>query len=485
MIISLLTTTFLLANAAPGSVPSDLILSRAAPPVSQSQQCRLNPDICTKCDLKNADITKYREFIWEDTGLGVGKFLDDWVKKNGEKQWFSRMDKAFAGAEVAPENYCDTLGGGKCDSPQRCSSFKDTRMYWIRMAAKAHYEVLQYLSTWMVTKTVTEMLHIPQLLNAFRPGRKGDVSPIPSLISGIFVVLAALASGNALLGGIFTGILGVINLGVSGTAQHRLTGEPTDQEVEDAVKGALESTFESGIDSLESLGRLAMKGFDPSNSKLSTKDLPNLKGSGRSTNVGKYFDKGRFLVMDIDSEMSPLKEKWGLNLRRSMAVQTLRQFGYFIYINTAIKSEKDCLAEGKRFWIQGGCADLWMRNQRNDYLTADGQQEAIIDKMMDPNIGALDVGLMYNNAIDCARKHPDSSGQVDMKNKDITAHTPECLYNIGVFKGFSHWVSNLDRWLLCPEKDVDWDVNTTGTKYSKCACSNVGKNYLSKSKNCY
>jgi hypothetical protein len=76
------------------------------------------------CNFKLRSDGIAQQVIWDRNGLGVGQYLDNWIRKNGEIDWLSRMhEQLYSGGESTM--HCVTLGANDCQGP----SSDDCREY--------------------------------------------------------------------------------------------------------------------------------------------------------------------------------------------------------------------------------------------------------------------------------------------------------------------------------------------------------------------
>ncbi|KAI2613480.1 uncharacterized protein GGS25DRAFT_526678 [Hypoxylon fragiforme] len=423
----------------------------AAPPVGQEKECRLHPEKCkSEADKAKDNETKekqricrlpsgtaeQREYIWSDKGGGVGKFLEDWLKKNGEEKWFSKMDYEFSPSGTKYQNTCNTLGGSICSGPGECMDFKRAEFYWIRMAGQRTQATFNYLYTWLRINTVQDSILINKIVAAFGDPKPKDHSQIPAIFAAILIISGGYggAAGSKMGPTSIFGV-GAINVGINGKAVAESNHKAIDSE--QTVSDTLSTVFSQGMSGLESTLALALAGTFAGNKKMTTKDLPGSGGS-YSSPISNFFDKGRALVGDIDTVYSPLVKKWDQSTKRAMSVAILKEQRYFVFINTDIKSSADCFRDGaKRIWHGNDCLDIW-RFTDNDKLRGDGAQGETVNHMLEPDFGAMDLGIMYNNALDCATQFSKGDGKVDTSKIKDDGHTPLCLYNFPVVKGKIH-----------------------------------------------
>ncbi|KAI0011626.1 hypothetical protein F4779DRAFT_572640 [Xylariaceae sp. FL0662B] len=369
--------------------------------------------------------------VWgSDTldGYGVGKFLDKWVKKHGEKDWINRMDKDLYSTGTS-KFWCNSLGGSQCPDPDSCSAYMDRKvvqLYWILTAAKNHYEIFNHMNDWLQTKTIEDTLAIPDITEKF--GKQGDKNSdlwgklIGALVTG--AGLAAPAPGGALLSPLLTVGVGGANI-ASGFAAKEI-------DYTKAVSDQLGEAFKALTEGLRSHLNIAMTGSDSKSGKKS-KDLPGLSGKYQ-TNIAKYFSDGRWLVTNIEKETQPVLDKFGQYLKQGTVIAILKARKFFIYINSDLKKD-DCKSD-TQVWLDDGCAELWsLADTSKEHAIADGAKEDEAKAMKESKYGSFDLKKAFENAIKCARAHPDGKGKIDVKKLPKDGAMAECFIDLPVFKG--------------------------------------------------
>ncbi|KAI1084595.1 hypothetical protein F5B20DRAFT_522287 [Whalleya microplaca] len=406
------------------------------------------------CDYSLDGSEKSKRKIWDTDGAGVGKFLEDWIKKNGESDWLNRMDEDLY-TVGASNQWCNSLGGAQCPGPDECAKYNAKgvpQLYWVLKAANTHYELSNHINDWLQTNTIQNTLSIPDLTDKF--GGKGDKnSDIWGIISAALVTaggLVAPASGAA---------SAALTVAVGGVSFGRTFAQDL-VDYTKAISDQLEGTFEATVEGLRVNLNLAMTGKDGKSGKK-TSDLPNMNGPW-STNIAKYFDAGKFLMGNIEEEVSPMLDNVAKFLKQGSVMAILRAREYIIFVDEKWKDQASCEKKDTRKWVDNSCAELWKLDGGEPNTMGKGSKDDELKAMKDNKYGAFDIAKMYEGSIACARS---GKGKVDENTKALPTDgsLPGCFYNFAVVKGTKD--QHYGTYYLCESKKDP--INTTGRRGSK------------------
>ncbi|CAJ2513287.1 Uu.00g014060.m01.CDS01 [Anthostomella pinea] len=410
-----------------------------------------------ECSYLLDDTEASMRAVWDDSGLGTGKFLEDWIKEHGEEDWINKIDEdLYATGESS--FWCNSLGGANCPDPDDCTKYLDKKvpqLYWILKAGKTHYELANHINDYLQTQTISDTLAIPDIQDKFN-NNKNDKSNIFSIISAALVTASAAAGPVPELSALLT--LGIGSVGFGNAFA------PDELDYTKEISDQLGESFTAAVEGLSVNLNLAMTGRDTKSQKT-TADLPNMSGPW-STNIAKYFDGGKFLVANIEAVAAPMLDNLSKFLKQGAVNAILLPQEYFVYIDTSYADSESCAEDGgTRFWVDGaGCGDFWKLDGGEPNVMGKGKKDEEVNNMMDIKYGGFDIAIMYGNAIQCARDHPDGKGAIDPDvNKLPTDGKPApCFYNYPVFKGKKK--HEYGTYYLC--NDGDDDINTTGRRAS-------------------
>ncbi|CAJ2505907.1 Uu.00g000370.m01.CDS01 [Anthostomella pinea] len=403
--------------------------------------------------------------VWNDIdkgGLGVGRFLDDWLTKNNETDWVNRIDEDLY-AVGESDMWCNSLGGANC-AHDSCIDYLQknvSQLYWVMQAAQTHYEMYNMVAEWLQTNTIADTLEIPAIINQF-DGQENDVLDVAAIVSATFIAVAGLAGATgAALELVPLGVTsGVATMGVS-IMQYIITFRKDDSDYTGTVNQQLEQGFTSAIDGIRAILNVAMTGSDQS-SGMKASELPNLTGEWRN-DIAKYFDAGRWLISNIQGVVQPMLDLLAKYLKQNLVMAMLKARRHFIFYDLGA-NQTTCESNGKgKAWIDGACAGLWQFSKLRTTTASWVEQikPDLVDAMKNATYGGFDIKELHQNAIKCARAHPDGKGSVNASTLPLNGSVPECFYNFPVFMGRKK-ERPLGRWNLCEEMKDGVDINTTG-----------------------
>lgn len=208
------------------SLPSQS-LQAVAPAPSEA------PEVCKLSWVGSADRKKE---TWKKSG--AGKFLDNFLKNNGIKDW---SEKFFAqttnnGHDAGSRFDCSIIDSTQCGPADPCGSYQPEEAYFVHQSISTLYSQLNQMLGKVLQESIKGLgSEIKTVIKIFGPGE--DKSYMYQLWGGILSVVGGLygIAGVPVVPSVFTVGVGLINIAAAMDKKNQKTKDDYNWESEESL----------------------------------------------------------------------------------------------------------------------------------------------------------------------------------------------------------------------------------------------------------